>query len=158
MTAYGALYVGLLMFIALLKRDQGARGGGWVFLLLTVTWFGDTFAYAAGRLAGRHKLYPRISPGKTWEGAVGGLVGSFAAAALAHAWYLPELSWAGAAGVALPAGALGQVGDLCESLLKRAYGVKDSGALLPGHGGLLDRIDALLFAAPYVYYCARWLP
>jgi len=155
-TAYGVLYCALLTYIALLKRDHGDRGGAWVFLLLTVTWFGDTGAYAAGRIAGRHKLYPKVSPGKTWEGAVGGLAGSFAAAALAHVWYMPWLGWGHAAALSLPAGALGQVGDLCESLLKRAYGVKDSGVLLPGHGGLLDRIDGVLFAAPYVYFYARW--
>ena len=155
-TAYGVLYVALLTYLAMLKRDQGVRGGAWVFLTLTITWFGDTGAYTAGRIAGRHKLYPRVSPGKTWEGALGGLGGSFGAAALAHAFYLPQLGWGHAVALALPASALGQVGDLCESLLKRAYGVKDSGALLPGHGGLLDRIDAVLFAAPYVYFYARW--
>src|SRR5262249_55641355 len=119
-TVSGVLYAALLVYVALLKRDGGASGGGWVILLLTVTWFGDTFAYAAGRLFGRNKLHPTISPGKTWEGAVAGLLGSFAAAALAHAWYLPELGWGDAVAVSLPAAVLGQIGDLCESLLKRA--------------------------------------
>jgi phosphatidate cytidylyltransferase len=155
-TAFGILYCGLLAFLPLLKREQGARGWAWIILLLTVTWLGDTGAYAAGRIAGRHKLYPRVSPGKTWEGAIGGLLTSFGAAALAHVWYMRELSWGQAAALALPAGALGQIGDLCESMLKRAYGVKDSGALLPGHGGMLDRIDALLFTAPYFYFYSHF--
>jgi phosphatidate cytidylyltransferase len=156
-TTYGVLYVALLSYLAMLKRDQGTYGTEWVILVLTVTWCGDTGAYAAGRLTGKHKLYPKISPGKTWEGALGGLLGSFGAAALAHALYLRDLTWTQAALVSIPAAVLGQVGDLCESLLKRAYGVKDSGHVLPGHGGLLDRIDALLFAAPYIYFFAHWM-
>jgi phosphatidate cytidylyltransferase len=155
-TAFGVLYCGLLAFLALLKREQGPNGYKWILLLLSVTWLGDTGAYAAGRIAGRHKLYSKVSPGKTWEGALGGLAWSFGAAAVAHLWYFPELSWGHAAAVSLPAGALGVVGDLCESMWKRAYGVKDSGALLPGHGGILDRIDALLFAAPYFYFFSHW--
>jgi phosphatidate cytidylyltransferase len=155
-TAFGVLYCGLLTFLALLKREQGDNGWKWLILLLTVTWLGDTGAYAAGRIAGRHKLYPKVSPGKTWEGALGGLAASFGSAALAHLWYMPELTWAHAAAVSLPAGALGQVGDLCESMWKRAYGVKDSGKLLPGHGGILDRIDALLFSCAYFYFYSHW--
>ncbi len=155
-TTFGVLYCGLLAFLALLKREQGPLGWKWLILLLSVTWLGDTGAYAAGRIAGRHKLYPRVSPGKTWEGAVGGLAWSFGAAAVAHLWYFPELSWTHAAAASLPAAALGQAGDLCESMWKRAYGVKDSGTLLPGHGGVLDRIDALLFTAPYFYFYSHW--
>jgi phosphatidate cytidylyltransferase len=155
-TAFGVLYCGLLSFLALMKREQGANGWKWLILLLSVTWLGDTGAYAAGRLFGRHKLYPKVSPGKTWEGVAGGLLWSFGSAAVAHLWYMPELSWGHAAAISLPAAALGMVGDLCESMWKRAYGVKDSGKLLPGHGGILDRIDALLFTAPYFYFYAHW--
>jgi phosphatidate cytidylyltransferase len=151
-TLAGILYVGVLLnFVALIKKNGS---GGWVIVTLTVTWFGDTGAYFAGRFLGPawpRKLYEAVSPKKTVIGAIGGLCGSFGATALAKVWYLPSLSWADCALVSLPAGALGQMGDLCESLLKRSVGVKDSGALLPGHGGMLDRIDALLFAAPYVY-------
>jgi phosphatidate cytidylyltransferase len=156
----GVLYVALLLgFVALLKK-RGSDGGAWVIITLTVTWFGDTGAYFAGRFLGPlwpRKLYEAVSPKKTVMGAFGGLGGSFLAMTLAKLWYLPQLSWFDCAAVALPAGALGQMGDLCESLLKRAVGVKDSGALLPGHGGMLDRIDALLFCAPYVFFYTRYV-
>jgi phosphatidate cytidylyltransferase len=156
----GVLYVGILLtYVALLKK-RGADGGAWVLVTLTVTWFGDTGAYFAGRGLGRsfpRKLYEAVSPNKTVVGALGGLGGSLLAMVVAKLWYLRSLTWADCALVALPAGALGQVGDLCESLLKRSVGVKDSGRLLPGHGGLLDRVDALLFCAPYVYLYARYL-
>lgn len=151
---FGILYVPLLLScLALLKRLP--EGSDWVLLVLTVTFFCDTGAYFAGRALGRHKLYPTVSPGKTIEGAIGGLLAAFGAAALARAWYMPQLGWAAAALVAIPGAALGQVGDLVESMIKRAYGVKDSGWILPGHGGLLDRIDALLFVSAYVYLYAR---
>jgi len=159
-TLSGILYVGLLLtYVALLKK-RGPDGGYWVYVTLTVTWFGDTGAYFAGRFIGPAwpvKLYESVSPKKTIIGALGGLAGSFGATVLAKLWYLPSLSWADCALVALPAGALGQMGDLCESMLKRSVGVKDSGKLLPGHGGMLDRIDALLFAVPYIYCYARWI-
>jgi phosphatidate cytidylyltransferase len=150
----GALYVGvLLVFVALLKK-RGGDGGGWILLTLTVVWFSDTGAYFAGRFLGPtfpKKLYEAMSPKKTLVGAIGGLCASMLAAVLAKLFYLPGLSWLDCALVAVPANLLGQVGDLAESMLKRSVGVKDSGALLPGHGGMLDRIDALLFAAPYIY-------
>jgi phosphatidate cytidylyltransferase len=155
----GVLYVALLLtFVALLKK-RGSDGGAWIFITLTCTWFSDTGAYFAGRFIGPawpKKLYESVSPKKTVIGGIGGLVASFGALALAKLWYLPSLTWADCALVAIPANALGQMGDLCESMLKRSVGVKDSGALLPGHGGMLDRIDALLFTAPYVYFYARW--
>lgn len=150
-----ALYVGVLLtFVGLLHRAP--LGPWWVMLALTVTWLGDTGAYAAGRLFGRHKLYELVSPKKTWEGAAGGLLSSAGAGLLAHAWYLPSLSVRDALLIALPGSMLGVVGDLCESLLKRSFGVKDSGRILPGHGGMLDRVDALMFVAPYVYLYAAW--
>jgi phosphatidate cytidylyltransferase len=153
---FGILYIPLLLTpLALLKRMPS--GVAWIILSLTVTWFADTGAYFTGRAIGRHKLYPAISPGKTVEGAIGGLVFSIGAAVLAHLWYMPELPWLDGVLVALPASALGQAGDLVESLVKRAFKVKDSGWILPGHGGLLDRIDAVLFAAPYVYLYARYV-
>ena len=155
----GILYVALLLtFVALLKK-RGADGGAWVFITLTCTWFSDTGAYFAGRFIGPlwpRKLYEAMSPKKTVIGGFGGLVASFGALVLAKFWYLPQLSWIDCVAVAVPANLLGQMGDLCESMLKRSVGVKDSGALLPGHGGMLDRIDALLFTAPYIFYYAKW--
>jgi phosphatidate cytidylyltransferase len=125
---------------------------------LVVMWLGDTGAYFAGRFLGKAKLYPAVSPKKTRAGAVGGLVGSFAAAALMKVIWeeVPSgghcpFSWLDIALLAIPGAALGQMGDLAESLLKRSTGVKDSGSILPGHGGILDRIDAVLFFAPYMH-------
>lgn len=156
----GVLYVALLLtFVALLKK-RGPDGGAWVFITLTCTWFSDTGAYFAGRFIGPAwpvKLYPSVSPKKTVIGAIGGIAASFLALVIAKLWYLPSLSWIDCVLVAVPANMLGQMGDLCESMLKRSVGVKDSGALLPGHGGMLDRIDALLFTAPYIYFYARWV-
>jgi phosphatidate cytidylyltransferase len=152
----GLLYVPILLTpLALFKRFP--EGSDWIFLTLTLTFFSDTGAYAAGRLFGRHKLYPAISPGKTIEGALGGLAFAFGAAALARLWYMPQLGWRDAALIAIPGGALAQAGDLVESMLKRGAGVKDSGRIIPGHGGLLDRIDALLFSTPYVYLYALYI-
>jgi len=155
----GVLYVGLLLtYVALLKK-RGADGGAWVYIVLTVTWFSDTTAYFAGRFLGPFwpkKMYEAVSPKKTMMGLFGGVAGSIGALVLAKLWYFPSLTWTDVLVVAVPANLLGQTGDLCESMLKRAVGVKDSGKLLPGHGGMLDRIDALLFTAPYVYAYARW--
>lgn len=155
----GILYVALLLtFVALIKK-RGADGAAWVYITLTCTWFSDTGAYFAGRFIGPawpKKLYESVSPKKTIIGGIGGLLASFGALVLAKYWYLPSLTWVDCAAVAIPANLLGQMGDLCESLLKRSVGVKDSGALLPGHGGMLDRIDALLFTAPYIYVYAHW--
>jgi phosphatidate cytidylyltransferase len=130
----------------------------WVILTFVVTWANDTFAYFAGHAFGRHKLYERISPKKTWEGFAGGAVGSVAGA-LATRWLLlaDELSATAAVVIGLGAAVLGPLGDLAESMVKRAAGVKDSSRIIPGHGGLLDRIDALLFVGPWVYVCAAYL-
>jgi phosphatidate cytidylyltransferase len=112
----------------------------------------DTGAYYAGRAFGRHKLAPTVSPGKTWEGAVGGFVASLLAAAIAHFWFFPELSLVAALPLAAVMNVLGVVGDLTESALKRGSNAKDAAQILPGHGGFLDRLDSLLFNAPLVYY------
>ncbi|HLM58971.1 MAG TPA: phosphatidate cytidylyltransferase [Pyrinomonadaceae bacterium] len=114
----------------------------------------DTGAYYTGRALGRHKLAPNISPGKTWEGAAGGLVASLAAAAIAHYWFFPELSLRAALPLAAVMNVLGVVGDLTESALKRGAKAKDAAQILPGHGGFLDRLDSLLFNAPVIYYFA----
>jgi phosphatidate cytidylyltransferase len=130
------------------------EGLSWIFLALLVTWSNDTGAYAAGRAFGRHKLYPAVSPAKTWEGFFGGMVVTVAAALIAKLTFFPALTWVDAIAIGVPASILGPIGDLSESMLKRAYGVKDSGKIIPGHGGLLDRVDALLFNAPYIYLYA----
>lgn len=137
-------------------------GFGWVILSFVLAWANDTAAYFAGRFLGRHKMFPRISPKKTWEGFAGGLLGSVGGAlvlrAMDPAGDLAALSVAGAVVLGLGAAVLGPLGDLVESMLKRAAGVKDSGRLIPGHGGLLDRIDALLFIAPWVWVFAAYGP
>ena len=151
---FGLLYVPLLLTpVSLFKLMPD--GTDWIFLTLTLTWFSDTGAYATGRSLGNRKLYPAISPGKSLEGAIGGLCFSFLAGVLAKLWYMPQIGWIDVALITLPAGALGQAGDLVESMVKRSHQVKDSGWIIPGHGGLLDRIDALVFAIPYVYLYAK---
>lgn len=164
----GIVYVGLLLtFVALIKRDFGPSGGDVVIFVLVVTWTGDTGAYFAGRFLGKSKLYPAVSPKKTWAGAVGGLAVSTAAAAglklglpAIHgvAGLMGSLTWVDVLALAVPGAMLGQMGDLIESLVKRSTGVKDSGALLPGHGGILDRVDAVLLLAPYVYLYLTFRP
>ncbi|MSP61229.1 MAG: phosphatidate cytidylyltransferase [Myxococcales bacterium] len=160
-TLAGYLYVGVLMtFLALVKKRPEGDGAGWVYVMLTVAWLSDTGAYFAGRFIGPYwprKLYESVSPKKTLIGGFGGVLASVGALVIAKLWYLPSLSWADCLLCAVPANLLGQMGDLCESLIKRSVGVKDSGALLPGHGGMLDRIDALLFVCPYVYCYARFV-
>jgi phosphatidate cytidylyltransferase len=115
----------------------------------------DTGAYFAGRALGKRKLAPKISPGKTWEGAAGGLLASLCAAAVAHYWFFPELPLKFGLPLAAAMNVLGVLGDLTESALKRGAALKDSGNIFPGHGGLLDRLDSLIFNAPLLYYFAR---
>jgi phosphatidate cytidylyltransferase len=151
------LYIGaLLTTIALMHRDQGELGPRWVLMTLMFAWLGDTGGYFVGRFFGKKKLYEAVSPKKTREGFVGSLLGSSVGAALASLWFLPEIPLAHAVPLAIVAGALGQLGDLVESLLKRSTGIKDSGWIVPGHGGILDRIDALLIASPIVYLYTLW--
>jgi phosphatidate cytidylyltransferase len=117
-----------------------------------VVWVGDSAAYYGGRIFGRHTLAPRISPKKTVEGAVAGLAGSVAAGVFLERWLISNERVLSMALICLVAAIAGQIGDLAESALKRSAGVKDSSSLLPGHGGMLDRLDSLLFAAPVFYW------
>jgi phosphatidate cytidylyltransferase len=154
--AAGPIYIGAtLSTLALLRRDFAA-GPSWVLLALMFAWLADTGGYFFGRFLGKTPLYPAVSPKKTRAGFVGALVGASAGTLIAHFWYLPELDLARGLPLAVVAGALGQLGDLAESLLKRSTGIKDSGSLVPGHGGMLDRVDALLVVGPLVYLFALW--
>ncbi len=156
---FGPLFVTApLTMLALVRVELGAAGGGYVLLAIGFAWLSDTGGYFAGRAFGKHKLYEAVSPKKTVEGAIGGLAAATAWAVLGHFWFTPSLSIAHAIPLAIGAAALGQAGDLCESLLKRSTGVKDSGSIVPGHGGMLDRVDALIFTSAVVYLYVRWLP
>ncbi len=151
-TVAGIVYAGFLTtFLAKLKLIDPHHVGDTVVIVLLVAWVADTGGYFAGRFLGKAKLYEAVSPKKTWAGAYGGLAGSVLGVAVLKIAFADWLSWMDVFLIAIPGGILGQMGDLAESLIKRAVGVKDSGALLPGHGGILDRIDAVLFIAPYVY-------
>jgi len=156
---FAPLFVGPpLALLAALRPLMGPPGSGAVLLALGLGWLADTFAYFAGRAFGRHKLYEAVSPKKTVEGAVGGLAGSVLWAVIASLWFMRgSLPMAHAVPLALVAGVLGQLGDLAESLFKRSMGVKDSGALVPGHGGVLDRVDAVLATSAVVFLYALWV-
>jgi len=156
-TIAGILYVGWLLshLVALRGLDAGRN---WVFFALFTTWASDTTAFFIGRKLGRHKLAPNISPGKTWEGATGGILGAIIVSILfftATPFHLPLTYWQ-AIPLSILVSIFGQVGDLVESLLKRNMGVKDSGKLMPGHGGVLDRMDSIIFAGIVVYYYVIW--
>lgn len=140
---------GTFVFMPLLRRlDSGLA---WVFMLLTIAWLSDTGGYFAGRFFGRHKLYEAISPKKTVEGYLGGVALATVGVGVVRQVGLPGLSVVDVVLLGVGLSTLGVVGDLAESMLKRSFGVKDSGTLLPGHGGLLDRVDAVLFVAPALY-------
>ncbi len=143
---------GLLSFLPLVR--QLPHGVWWVVLVLALAWLGDTGGYFAGRAFGRHKLYPRVSPKKTWEGLAGGIALTTAGVYVVMALGIPELSALDCLILGVFVGGAATLGDLSESLLKRAFSVKDSGKLMPGHGGLLDRIDSVLFTAPLVWFYA----
>jgi phosphatidate cytidylyltransferase len=175
-SAFAFVYIAVPMAMLVQLRQQWA-GAFWLLYLLLVVWAGDIFAYFVGRSVGRHLMAPRISPKKTWEGAAASLAASLAVGILLFTYALqistfllrlrlierrdglfalekPQLWPIILLTIALNIAA--QLGDLVESLIKRGAGVKDSGNILPGHGGMLDRIDALLFAAPLLWFYAAW--
>ena len=153
--ALGLLYLPLLLGHLVLLRLLPA-GKELIFLTLLAVMCCDTFAYFVGVKFGRRKLYPTVSPNKSCEGGIGGLLGAVTAVLLAKLIFLEQIGFTEAILLGLLLGCAGQIGDLFESLLKRACGVKDSGSIIPGHGGLLDRLDSLLFAFPVTYYTARY--
>lgn len=150
------VYVGLTMGCLALLRVEAVGGSWWILLTLMLAWMGDTGGYTLGRLAGKTKLYEAVSPKKTVEGLIGSVIFSSGSAVAASLLYLDDFPLVHAVVLGVLGALLGQVGDLAESLIKRSTGVKDSGALLPGHGGMLDRIDALLVVAALVYTYRLW--
>lgn len=172
LTLAGALYVAWLLSHFILLRTLASplqpnvftllglrleSGAAWIYLILAITWVQDSAAYFVGKRFGRHKLAPVLSPKKTWEGAVGGTIGSIAAAiGFAPLFGLPvspmQAALLGAVGALV-----GPLGDLAESMIKRQVGLKDAGNLIPGHGGILDRADSLLFTGPVLYYLIHLL-
>jgi len=154
---FGPVYLGgALATLMMLRRDARTDGPGFIVLALMLSWLSDTGAYFAGRFLGKHKLYEAVSPKKTVEGAIGGLAGGVVGSLLASFFYLRSLPIVHGVVLALVAGGLGQAGDLGESLLKRSFGVKDSGGIVPGHGGILDRVDALLVTSTACWLYVIW--
>lgn len=156
-TTAAPLYVGVLLgCLAVLRVSPGADGPGYVLLALMIAWMGDTGGYVFGRMMGKTKLYEAVSPKKTREGLLGSVVFAVGAAVAASFTYLASIPAWHAALLAFVGAILGMMGDLVESLLKRSTGVKDSGSILPGHGGLFDRVDALLVVGPLVLLYVLW--
>ncbi len=147
----GSVYISTTLSLLVLIR-QGPEGMMWIFFLLAIIFAGDISAYYFGTYLGRHKLSPSVSPGKTWEGAAGGILANILVGTIFKFFLFPHVPWMACLLFFIGIGAAGQIGDLFESGLKRMSGVKDSGFILPGHGGILDRIDALLFATPVMYF------
>ena len=152
---YGALFflslpAALMLYFYREDLFDGLAGPGLIILVLCLLWANDIFAYLTGKLLGKHKLFPRISPGKTIEGSLGGLVFTIIAMVV-FAHYADWLPIADGIGMAAIAVVFGTLGDLCESMLKRQAGVKDSGKLIPGHGGILDRFDSVMFSVPFIF-------
>jgi len=152
----GFLYVPFLLGHFILLR-QSPHGISWIFLLLVIVMCGDTFAFYVGTSFGKRRLYPAVSPKKSIEGSLGGLMGSMVGALVVKAAFFPELPLAACLVSAVLLGVLGQLGDLFESLLKRSFGVKDSGVIIPGHGGILDRWTVCCLPHRRAFYCARFI-
>jgi len=153
---FGIIY---LVFVPLYMTRiyEGPYGVEWTILFLCIVFAGDTGAYFAGRKYGKHKLYVEISPKKTWEGSAGGLAAGLVFTILFKLIFFRNMPWFAAVMTPILVGAVAQVGDLCESFLKRAFNKKDSGTILPGHGGFLDRFDGVVFSLPIMYACIRIL-
>ena len=153
-TLLGVFYAALL-FGYQVAIHAGPSGKKWLVFLFLVIWASDTGAYYIGSAFGKHRLYEKISPKKSIEGLIGGMLASMVIAILCTVWLVPSAGLLEAAVLGACLAAFGTVGDLVESLIKRSAGVKDSGTLIPGHGGILDRMDSMLFAAPVLFYYLR---
>ncbi len=151
----GMIYIALSLSFLIMIR-QSPDGMIWIFWILGIIFAGDVGAFYVGRQFGQHKLCPSVSPGKTVEGAIGGILANILLGAVGK-FFLPTLPWGQSILMAICIGIAGQIGDLFESEFKRTTGVKDSGVILPGHGGILDRIDALLFAAPIAFLFKKFI-
>jgi phosphatidate cytidylyltransferase len=153
---FGIFYIGFLLpHLSLIwNRPDGKE---WVLFLIATVWAGDISAFLSGSFFGRHKLYPKISPNKTFEGLAGGIVGSIIVALAFALLFIPRFDIGLCILVAIGVEILGQLGDFTESMLKRSAQVKDSGSLIPGHGGMLDRLDSFLFSAPFLHYSLLFL-
>jgi phosphatidate cytidylyltransferase len=151
MALFGILFIGFLLAYVSLIRNM-THGKLWVLFLIITVWAGDISALLSGSFFGRHKLYPKISPKKTFEGLIGAILGSIILALVFALLFIPNLQKGSCILLAISLGIFGQLGDFTESMLKRSAQVKDSGTLIPGHGGMLDRLDSFLFSAPFLYY------
>jgi len=152
-TLFPVIFVGLALgYLPKIRTIPGEDGADLLLLVLVCVIFADAAAYYVGTSIGKHRMAPRLSPNKSWEGAVGGMLASVGGAVLAHFWFFQRLPLGHALAIGLILGVVAILGDLSESLIKRAAGVKDSSNLIPGHGGLLDRSDSLLFSGPALYY------
>lgn len=156
---WGVFYVGILypfVYLVAAGYEQlspyNISGGDWLLYLFGLLWVGDTAAMGIGKWIGRHKLAPAVSPNKTVEGFIGGILGSLAVGLLMVFWKFQQLPWYHVMVLAVGCSVFGQLGDLVESMWKRSLGIKDSSAIIPGHGGVLDRFDSLLFAAPFMFF------
>ncbi|MBI5084616.1 MAG: phosphatidate cytidylyltransferase [Acidobacteria bacterium] len=156
MAVFGVIYIFGAWRCGVLLR---AMNPWWMLFAVAINWTGDTFAYYFGKSFGRHKLAPLLSPSKSWEGTLASLAGTAVIGYLFLHWKFPQVAPLQAVLLCLAANIAGQIGDLCESSIKRGAGVKDSGSLLPGHGGWLDRVDSSLFSVPVVYWLLqqRWI-
>jgi phosphatidate cytidylyltransferase len=155
----GIFYMGwLLSYWVLIMNHYGGdwNGRNWVLIALFSTFAVDTAAYFIGRTWGRHKMAPTVSPGKTWEGAIGGLVGALVAVIALALLLNVDISYGEMVILGVLIAVFAQLGDLAESKLKRSMGVKEASNLIPGHGGILDRLDSIVFTGVVVYYCLRW--
>jgi phosphatidate cytidylyltransferase len=153
-SVFGTLYL-VFLPLYLTRIDASADGVRWTLLFLLIVWAGDSAAYFVGKKYGKTKLYSLISPKKTYEGAGGGLLAGILIALFFKILFFHAMPWLAVFFIPVLVGIASQIGDLCESFLKRAYGKKDSGSILPGHGGFLDRFDGVVFSAPVMYACIR---